>query len=771
MDAKYQWQMANTANEEAVAQLTSELKMSSVTAQILVNRGYQTTEQVQQFLQPQLTDCYDPFLMHDMQRAVDRIQAAIEQGQQITVYGDYDADGLTSTAVMYETLLTIGAEVNYYVPNRFSDGYGPNEAAFNRLIDAGTQLIVTVDNGVAGNAAIDAANARGVDVVVTDHHELPDQLPAAYAIVHPRYPGGQYPFGDLSGVGVAFKVAWALLEELPVELLDLVAIGEIADLVSVTDENRILITYGIQQLHTGMRPGIHELVKLAGINEQTINETNIGFGIAPRLNALGRMGDANPGVELLTTLEEDTAAPLAKMVDQKNQERQALVSEIAEAALTQAQQPENQARHVLLLSGQGWHVGVLGIVASRIVEQTGKPTVVLGIDEETGLAKGSGRSIAGFDLFQAINGFRDLTTAFGGHQMAVGLTITAANLEQLQAGLAQSPAVQQLSSLAKPQLNVAATLTPDQASLDLYHDLTRLAPFGPGNEQPTFLIEGWPIVGAKQIGKTGDHLKFAVQGKQTQLNAVAFNQGPAASAVQAAADQVAVVGTLDDNEWHGHHSVQLMVKDVKIAGTPVIDARTNRLAPALFEAPGLYLCFSQALQKRLTGQVSATLVNAEDVAEDQLIDQPVVLVDCPNSAAELRQVFRVGGQPTSIRVFAYQTDEAYLTGMPSRQEFGRLFKFTQTHRDVNVRRQLGTLSQFLKIERNQLIFMIQLFFEVGFVKIEDGVLNGVDNPPTVELSSANTYQKREQLINTEKALVYSDSKDLRRWVLDCIASD
>lgn len=252
-----------------------------------------------------------------MKKAVERIQTAVESGDLITVYGDYDADGITSTAVMYEALLTVGANANYYVPNRFSDGYGPNTDAFNRLIDAGTQLIVTVDNGVSGNTAIAAANERNIDVVVTDHHELPQELPAAYAIVHPRYPGTDYPFGDLSGVGVAFKVAWALLDELPVELLDLVAIGEVADLVSVTGENRILISAGLQQLRTGSRAGLHELTKAAGLNETELNETNIGFGIAPRLNALGRMGDANPGVELLTTLDDEVAIDLAKQVEQK----------------------------------------------------------------------------------------------------------------------------------------------------------------------------------------------------------------------------------------------------------------------------------------------------------------------------------------------------------------------------------------------------------------------------------------------------------------------
>lgn len=771
MDAKFQWQLADSIDQATQDQLAKELKLLPITAKILVNRGYQTAEAIDQFLHPQIENCYDPFLMHDMQRAVERIQSAIEQGQKITVYGDYDADGITSTSLMYETLLTVGADVDYYVPNRFTDGYGPNVQAFNRLIDNGTQLIVTVDNGVSGNEAIAAAQQRNVDVVVTDHHELPQELPTAYAIVHPRFPGSKYPFGDLSGVGVAFKVAWALLEEFPTELLDLVAIGEVADLVSVTDENRILITYGIQQLRTGMRPGIHELVKLAGINEQTINETNIGFGIAPRLNALGRMGDANPGVELLTTLDDEAAGDLAKMVDTKNQDRQKLVSDISDEALQQAQTAVNQERNVLVLSGHDWHQGVLGIVASRVVEQLEKPAIVMNIDDETGLAKGSGRSIDGFDLFQAVDGLRDLTEAFGGHQMAIGLTVPVANVAQLVEQLQVTQQAQQLATLAKAPMLIAGQLSAVDANLTLFNELEQLAPFGTGNPRPQFLFQNQLISDVKQIGKNNDHLKLAIGDEDTKLAAIAFGKGELAPELQAAVDQVEIVGTLDENEWRGNRSIQLMIKDLKTNGIAVIDERTNNLSAPLFQGNDVYICFDQQVIDQLQPQVNATLILAASINSAMLQQQTVTLVDCPPSLDALKAVFKVGGTPTAVRVFAYQKDDAYLMGMPTRQEFGMLYKFVQTHQNVDVHRQLGTLSGFLKIDRNKLIFMIQLFFEVGFVKIEDGVLNGVVNPPSVELTSADLYQKRQQLIETEKALVYSNSKDLKHWVLQCVASD
>ncbi|MGO2300167.1 single-stranded-DNA-specific exonuclease RecJ, partial [Paucilactobacillus nenjiangensis] len=268
LESQFNWKLPEVSEPYVAKKLQDQFKLTPTISNILVNRGYTSSETVEKFLNPQIDDIYLPDALHDIDKAVERIRQSIENGDKITIYGDYDADGITSTSVMYEALMTVGANVSYYVPNRFTDGYGPNVDSFGRLIDSGTQLFVTVDNGVSGNEAIRFANEHGVDVVVTDHHELPEILPDAFAIVHPRFPGTDYPFGDLSGVGVAFKVAWALLEEFPSELLDLVAIGEIADLVSVTDENRILITYGLKQLQQGLRPGLHELVKFAGVNEQ-----------------------------------------------------------------------------------------------------------------------------------------------------------------------------------------------------------------------------------------------------------------------------------------------------------------------------------------------------------------------------------------------------------------------------------------------------------------------------------------------------------------------
>ena len=293
---------------------------------LLWQRNIRTAEALDAFLSTDLQYLHDPFLFHDMDKAVERIHEAILNGERILIYGDYDADGITSTTVLKETLELLGAEAEYYLPNRFSDGYGPNITVYQDKIAAGTQLIITVDNGVSGHEAIAYAQGQGVDVIVTDHHELPAELPEAFAIVHPRHPEGNYPFGDLAGVGVAFKVACALLEEVPVELLDLVAIGTIADMVSLTDENRLLVSNGLKMIQQTDRLGLNELLTVSGLKKRTVNETDIGFAVGPRLNAIGRLEDPNPAVRLLTTFDEEEAVTLAKTLDTINQQRKTLIN-------------------------------------------------------------------------------------------------------------------------------------------------------------------------------------------------------------------------------------------------------------------------------------------------------------------------------------------------------------------------------------------------------------------------------------------------------------
>lgn len=769
--AKKKWLYRSTTDTltTAAEALATELSLPVLVAKLLIERGITTTAQATVFLHADQQPLNDPMQMHDMAKAVERIQAAIMAGDQITVYGDYDADGLTSTSIMFETLSQIGAQVNYYIPDRFKDGYGPNQAAFDRLIAAGTKLFVTVDNGVAGNAVIDAVQAQGIDVVVTDHHEMPAVLPKAYAIVHPRHPDSQYPFGDLSGAGVAFKVATALLEEVPEELLDLAAIGTVADLVSLTGENRTIVTLGLTILRQTARPGLAALIKAAGLDADNLDETSIGFGIAPRLNALGRLQSAQSGVELLTTFDDDRATELATQVNQLNEKRQGLVREIAAAALAQAESPENQARQTLVITGHDWHEGVLGIVASRLVEQTGKPTIVMN-ESTDGRLKGSGRSVEAYNLFAAIDPIRDDLVAFGGHHMAVGLTLMTTALPTLRSALENAAVSQDLASHAQPTLTLDGELAIKDANLETLAALRQLAPFGNANPAPLFELKPTDVPQVSAIGSDQQHLKLQLSDGNNKLDAIAFSMGSAAAAIQASPTELSVVGELSSNTWQGNTTPQIMVKDLAITGAQIVDARTQHLTAQQFKTAGVYLFFHQKLMKRLTdfmGPQAQPLLVTDAATDLSAIStaQPVFIVDCPDTLADFTQVL-TALPLNQLTLYLYQRESVYLTGMPSRAQFAKLYKFTLSQHDVDIHHQLALVAGHLHLDRNLLIFMIQVFFEVGFVKINDGVMNGVSNPPKADLHHAPSYQLREQQLIAEETLLYSKSAALQIWVKD-----
>ncbi|GAX03529.1 single-stranded-DNA-specific exonuclease RecJ [Secundilactobacillus pentosiphilus] len=775
IEPHYDWQIKNVDRPSAEAtQLADTLSIQPMVAQILLNRGYDTQEKAERFLHPDLSQLHDPMAMHDMQKGVERIQTAVANGDHITIYGDYDADGVTSTSILYETLDQIGANVDYFIPNRFVDGYGPNVAAFERLIKDGTQLIVTVDNGVAGNEAIARANALGCDVVVTDHHELPDELPDAYAIIHPRHPDSQYPFGGLSGVGVAFKVATALLDEIPQEMLDLAAIGTVADLVPLVDENRVLVTAGLQLLSQTDRLGLVALIKEAGIAPDQIDEQSIGFGIAPRLNALGRLDDAAPAVELLTTLDEDQAEKLASLTEKQNKYRQKLVADISEVALAQAQDEKHRAHPTMLITGKGWHEGVLGIVASKVVEATGKPTVVLNVNSDNGTAKGSGRSVAGFNLFDAFDGQRELLVNFGGHAAAVGMTAKADQLAQLQAGFDQAVADQNLADQPKTQLTVASEMAVGDVSEDLYDQLRQLAPFGTDNPVPMFAFKPSAVQNVKAIGAEGKHLKFQLTDQNHQLNAIDFGAGELAPVLQSAPQQVKVVGQIDTNVWQGRTSMQIMVKDLSVDGLVINDQRTQKLRPEMFQdAQATYVFFNQRLYEKVQSQIPATanswlLADAERVGE---IHTPTMyLVDCPAKISDLQTALKAV-KADQIVIYFYLKESHYLLGMPDRAQYAKLFRFVQTHRDVDVSHRLNELAKYLQIVPTQLVLMLQIFRELAFVTITNGKLNEVKQPAHRQITDAPSYQKRQQQIETEKQLLYSETADFKSLLTSLIAQD
>lgn len=763
MEARYEWEFSQNKNQQLANELQQQCQLSPLLTQLLIQRGIDSVEKAKQYLDPQLAELRDPFELHDMQKAVDRIQAAVANGEKIVIYGDYDADGITSTAVMYETLDEVGAQVEFFIPNRFTDGYGPNLDEYQRLIDGGAQLIITVDNGVSGAKEIEYANSRGVDVVITDHHELPEKLPEAAAIVHPKYPGSEYAGGDLSGVGVAFKMAWALTEEFPQEMLDLVAIGELADLVDVTGENRALITWGLKQLRQGMRPGLHQLVKLAKLNEDQLSDQDVGFGIAPRLNALGRIDDANEGVLLLTTMDDREGKEIAQEVENANQTRQQLVAKITDEALRQARASENTDRSTLLLLGHEWHQGVLGIVASRVVEETGKPTIVASVNDGDEIAKGSGRSHDGFDLFEALQKHRDLMTAFGGHAQACGMSFNIDQVDQLRAALEQEAKARGLAESGPIKLDLAASLSPDDVNENLYDQLQRLAPFGQGNPEPVFAIHADRINNVKTMGKQQEHLKFELRGQKNSATVVAFGKADLAPLLLAGVP-VTIAATLGINEWHGKRTAQLMLKDIKTQGTAILDQRTRQLLPGMFNETGYYVAFDQTLRENIAGHAHGIVLDPQTALETDFKDQQVTIVDCPPDLAMLSALWQNGGQPAMIRLLLWEKHPVRF-GLPNRQQFAMLYRFLRQYPEIaNYRQQQPAMARSLLMPVEQLNWMITVFYEAKFVTINDGVLRLAEHPAHVDLEQTKCYQQHAAHLKSAQVLLYSDTHTLRKRV-------
>lgn len=767
--SRFKWQLQPSADEATIQQLVKSNGISPVIANLLAQQGLKTPAEVERYLKPDPQLIHDPFDLHDMDKAVERIEQAIANEEQITIYGDYDADGVTSTALLYETLVEVGAKVNYYVPNRFTDGYGPNLAAYQRLIEQGTQLLVTVDNGVSGKEVIDQVMAKGVDVVITDHHELPEELPNAVAIVHPRYPHAEYPFPDLSGVGVAFKLACALTGEFAQDQLDLVAIGEIADVVGVTDENRVLITLGLQVLRQGGRPGVHQLVKLAGLNEQRLTDQDIGFGIAPRLNALGRVGDANDGVRLLTTFDDAEGQQLAQKVEEANQYRRTQVDKITQEAMVQANAAKDQP--VLLLLGHNWHQGVLGIVASRVREQTGKPTIIASTNSDETVAKGSGRSGDDFNLFAALDPHRDLMTTFGGHPAACGLSFDVDKASALRQALAAAAVEQHLDSTAQPVLTLAARLTPDQVNEQLYDDLQHLAPFGPGNEEPLFEFTNVRPQDVKIMGKQGNHLKFTLQGDHQRITVIAFNQGKLAPVLRAKGGQVDIAAKISINEWRGQRQVQLMLEDFRVDGPVILDERTGHLMQQHFSFPGEYVVWNKRLRENIAPHVGKEhALSPEQAANKDLAATTVTLVDLPTDLDQLAAIFtNDSASPALVRLLlAPREASVYSAGIPTRDEFTAVYKFLHRYPNIQWPGQAKQVGVYLNISVERLNLIIRVFSSLGFVTIKSGVLKLQTPQEKVTLKQTAPYKQMIAQYHTEETLIYSDAVTVIEWVLQCL---
>ena len=760
INSRYQWRFPEVSNQKAIKTLSETFGITELIAKILVNRGYDTVEAANAFLRPELSGLHDPFLLHDMDKAIERLMQAIDSGQKIIVYGDYDVDGMTSTAIMTWALELMGANVDYFVPSRFSDGYGPNLANYQKLAAEGMQLLVTVDNGVSGKDEIAWLMAQGIDVIVTDHHELPEELPVATAIVHPRHPEGSYPFGGLSGAGVAFKVVSALLEEPADEVLDLAALGTVADVMSLTDENRIIVKQGLESLKLDPRPGVAALLAAAGTQLSDIDSSTIGFTIAPRLNALGRLENATTGVQLLLMDEPEEAKPLADHVNALNQERQQLVTKITTAAQEQATQLSEDP--VLVVAGENWHEGVLGIVASKLVEQTGKPTIVLNVNGDE--MKGSGRSVAAFDLFTALDGHRDLMTTFGGHASAAGMTVPTNNLTALRAALRDEAAQQQLATAQKADMQIATTVTAADFTKENFDNLQVLAPFGEGNPEPLFMLDLRGVNQVKTMSE-GKHLRFIAQTDTDQLPVVAFGWGNQASALAGHFSSLQIVGTMSQNSYRGNISYQLMLRDMSAKGAAILDWRTSHLTKQTFSKPVTYVFFKEKHLQQLAAYIdpAAQALMWQDALQMSNI-QTMVLVDLPDSLDQLQALLQTG-TPGRLAPMFYVQSPVYLQKVPSKQVFSNVYKFVLSFKDINLQTQFDAMVKHLKISNMTLKLILKVFLEAKFVTIDNGVLNAVPNPTPMKLTQTQTFQRFMAQRDLEQQLIYSTTAELETLLM------
>ena len=733
----YNWQFRPQVEDEDFTKIAKKTGLGPEVARLLYSRGVKDQEALSRFLTPTLDDLHDPYLLHDMDKAVERIRRAIEDGEFILIYGDYDADGMTSASIVKESLEQLGAEVAVYLPNRFTDGYGPNASVYKYFIEQqGISLIVTVDNGVAGHEAIDLAQSMGVDVIVTDHHSMPEVLPDAYAIVHPEHPDADYPFKHLAGCGVAFKLACALLEEVQVELLDLVAIGTIADMVSLTDENRIMVQYGLEVLRNTQRMGLQEMFNIAGIARNDVTEETVGFQLAPRLNALGRLDDPNPAIDLLTGFDDEEAHDIALMIHEKNEERK----EIVQAIYQEAKAMVDPAKKVQILAKEGWNPGVLGIVAGRLLEELGQTVIVLNLED--GRAKGSARSIEALDIFEALDPHRNLFIAFGGHAGAAGMTLEADKLDTLSEILESYVLDKGLDATTKNNLSLDEELDLEALTIDVVKNFERLAPFGMDNQKPVFYIRDFQIENARAMGASNAHLKLKIFRGTSNFEVVAFGKGSlAAEFSQAKGIELAV--TLSVNQWNGQTTLQLMMVDARVDGVQLFNIR-GKSVPLPEGIP--VLDFTKDLPDLTTSPA-------------------VVVKNIPEDLNPLKQIIQE--QDFSAIYFKNDIDKAYyLTGYGTREQFAKLYKTIYQFPEFDIRYKLKDLSAYLKIEQILLVKMIQIFEELGFVTIENGVMKVNKEAPKRDIAESHIYQQLKQTVKDQEMMALATVQEIYDFLME-----
>jgi len=553
-------------NKEQINSFCEQFNLPYYMAVLLLNRGVFDEQQLISYIKKGLDIVHNPFELNDMDKACERILEAVSNNEKITVYGDYDVDGITSTTIMTDFLEDIGADVDYYIPDRFKEGYGLNAIVINKIQKSGTKLLITVDCGITSIGEVELAKTLNLDVIITDHHTCKDELPKAVAVINPKRADSTYPFRELAGVGVAFKLILALAKKTErstkdtfMKYVDLVTIGTIADVVPITDENRVIVDRGVAKLNNTENLGIKALLEVAGANDKEITSTTVAFLLSPRLNAAGRMENASISVKLLKAKDYDSAYQMAEYLDSLNRLRQQTERDIFDEALEMVYaMPEEQM--VYVLSHTGWHGGVIGIVASKICEKFYRPCILL--SEENGKCKGSGRSIDGLDLFDALSDSEEILTAFGGHALAAGLSITSENIDEFRNKINVYAKKLLTEDKLVPKILIDCEIEPQYITRGCVEALKRLEPFGTGNVQPVFSISDVSVSSISRMGADGRHLHMKLQKNGYTFDAVGFDKGDLCDDIFIG-EKVSIAFNMNINIYQGKENLQLVIKDIQ----------------------------------------------------------------------------------------------------------------------------------------------------------------------------------------------------------------
>jgi len=724
---KYLW------NESKESYEPIQSKYHPKVEELILSRKLAKPEGIADFMNMPID--HDPFLMADMEKAVERIHQAVDNQEPILIYGDYDADGVTSVAILMRCLTELGAQVDYYIPNRFFEGYGPNADAFEEAVGNGFKLVITVDCGISGIVEAKVLSEHGVDLIITDHHHAKEEKPAAYAILHPELEE-RYPWSYLSGSGVALKVAQALLDgEVPEMYYTIAMLGTIGDVVSLRDENRSLVKRGLLELQDTEVEGLRALMEVAGEKLEGADEVTVGFVIGPRLNAPGRMDDARVAAQLLITDDPDEAMELAREIEAFNTQRKDSGKELETQALAMAMKKDPK-QPVLVLYDADWHEGILGIAAGKIAKQLGKAIIML-TEDENGLAKGSARSVEGFHLFDMLTKAGDLVEKFGGHALAAGLTVAPENLQDLEDELNR-----QLAGIeVHPTLDVDLEVPLEEAGFELIEQLKALAPFGEGNRRPLLKLSGVGAQNVKAIGNKHQHLKFTLVDGGATLEAIAFNLGHLAIYFTEGT-RFDVVGELSINEYNGRRAAQFNVSDLKTDAFQVIDLRNKQL----FEA---HKSSFQTADKYSTFQG----IDREASTQEMVIDE------LPASLEELKSKVE-GANAKNVILFPY----AAVT-FASREKFVKFFSILKKHPEFGLTEQ--TYNFFLRHEmsKNEVNFILRVFFENEIVIIKDRVVTLKPEAAKRPLTDSATYRSQEAKSKMYEFFELRTDQDLKELLM------